>query len=82
MKNHPDHLLYRTGDADAPDVIKDRNGEVVLDLCRTCGRGEIELSEPCTDMGTSAQLGLKPADRLTDNDPLSPVDQGRKSGQK
>ncbi len=44
----PSHDLYKTGDADAPEVIKDRNGEVVLDLCRRCGRGEIELSEPCT----------------------------------
>jgi hypothetical protein len=42
------HVLYKTGDADAPDVIKDRNGEVVLGLCRVCGRGEIELEHPCT----------------------------------
>ena len=46
-KNHPDHDLYRTGDADAPDCIKDRNGEVVLGLCRKCNRGEIELVELC-----------------------------------
>lgn len=42
------HELYKTGDKDAPDPIKDRNGEVVLGLCRRCGKGEIELSEPCT----------------------------------
>ena len=35
-----------------------------------------------TEMGTSALLGHKAADRLTDNDPLSPVDEGRNSGQK
>lgn len=34
------------------------------------------------EMGTSALLGHKAADRLTDNDPLSPVDEGRNSGQK
>lgn len=42
------HDLYKTGDPDAPDVIKDRNGEVVLEMCKVCGRAEIELSEPCT----------------------------------
>lgn len=41
------HNLYKTGDADAPDQIRDRNGSVALDMCRDCGRGEIELSEPC-----------------------------------
>lgn len=42
-----EHDLYKTGDADAPLVIKDRNGDVVLGLCRRCGRGEIELCDPC-----------------------------------
>lgn len=42
-----EHDLYKNGDADAPDCIKDSNGEVVLGLCRVCGRGEIELKEPC-----------------------------------
>lgn len=41
------HDLYKTGDEDAPDSIKDRNGEVVLNLCRNCGLGEAELSGPC-----------------------------------
>jgi len=41
------HHLYQTGDADAPDAIKDRNGEVVLGLCRRCGMGEAELGEFC-----------------------------------
>ena len=37
------HVLYETQDADAPDAIKDRNGEVVLAMCRHCNRGEAEL---------------------------------------
>ena len=47
---HPSHELYKTGDADAPEQVKDRNGEVVLDQCRYCGRAESELldGEPCT----------------------------------
>ena len=39
------HILYQTGDVDAPDVIKDRNGEVVLGLCRVCKRAEVQLDE-------------------------------------
>lgn len=46
-KTHLTHQLYRTGDRDAPSIIKDRNGHVVLELCRRCGRAEIELAEPC-----------------------------------
>ena len=42
-----EHDLYETGDADAPDCIKDRNGEVVLALCRACGQGEVELRPIC-----------------------------------
>lgn len=46
---HPSHDLYKTGDADAPEQIKDRNGEVVLDQCRCCRRAESQLldGEPC-----------------------------------
>jgi hypothetical protein len=42
-----EHVCYSTGDADAPSVIKDANGEVALGLCKICGRAEAELSEPC-----------------------------------
>lgn len=41
------HTLYKTGDKDAPDIIKDRNGEVVLGLCKVCGKAERELEQPC-----------------------------------
>ena len=46
---HPSHELYKTGDKDAPEQIQDRNGEVVLDQCRHCGRAESQLldGEPC-----------------------------------
>lgn len=42
------HDLYKTGDKNAPPSILDRNGEVVLGLCKLCGMGEAELVEPCT----------------------------------
>jgi hypothetical protein len=41
------HDLYKTGDDDAPDVIKDWNGEVVLALCRRCHKAEIDLVLRC-----------------------------------
>lgn len=41
------HSLYRTGDADAPAVIKDQNGDVVLALCRLCDQAEVELTPTC-----------------------------------
>jgi len=45
------HRLYGRHDKDAPDVIRDRNGEVVLGLCRDCGAGEIELElAPCSGL--------------------------------
>ena len=53
MGTYPEHELYKTGDSDAPEQIKDRNGEVVLNLCRRCGRGEVELSGPCDTTGTT-----------------------------
>ena len=41
------HDLYTDTDEDAPESIKDRNGNVALNLCKKCGRGEAELTEPC-----------------------------------
>lgn len=41
------HTLFKTGDADAPDAILDRNGEVVLALCRVCGGAEGSLPIEC-----------------------------------
>ena len=46
---HPvPHLLWETGEVGVPSAILDRNGEVVLGLCKVCGRGECELDEPCS----------------------------------
>lgn len=42
------HILYKTGDADKPREICDRNGEVVLAMCRICGKAEAELVEITT----------------------------------
>lgn len=41
------HTLYKTNDPEAPATIRDRNGEVVLSLCKVCGKAEGELGEPC-----------------------------------
>lgn len=39
------HKLYERYDKDAPESIKDRNGEVCLAMCRICGKAESELTE-------------------------------------
>lgn len=64
MKEHPtgeyvefddvEHLLlghdqFKTGDAGAPDQIKDANGEVVLAMCKRCEGAESELDTPCAE---------------------------------
>ena len=54
------HVLYETGDVGAPDAIKDRNGDVVLGLCRICGKVEIELEESCLVRDFDAD-GIDPA---------------------
>ena len=41
------HDLYKTGDRGAPSQILDRNGAVVLDMCRLCGKVESELFAKC-----------------------------------
>lgn len=42
------HILYQTGDNDAPKSIKDSNDEVVLNMCKLCGKAESELvNEEC-----------------------------------
>lgn len=42
------HDLYKTGDPDVPEEIEDRNGEVVLSMCKLCGLAEAELDAPCS----------------------------------
>jgi hypothetical protein len=55
------HDLYKTGDADIPAairaVIMDSNSEVVLSLCRRCGKGERELDGPCVPRATQDARG-------------------------
>lgn len=50
-----EHDLYTDADADRPGIICDRNGQVVLGLCKRCGRAEAQLVEPC---GTPWSLDL------------------------
>lgn len=42
-----EHELYTNEDTDRPEIICDRNGDVVLSLCKHCGRAENQLHEPC-----------------------------------
>jgi hypothetical protein len=40
-----EHIFYETGDKEAPEAIKDSNGEVVLLMCKVCGKAEAELNK-------------------------------------
>jgi hypothetical protein len=53
------HQLFETGDPDAPKSILDSNGEVALGLCKICGKGEIELKEPCVPIESKDSYLLK-----------------------
>ncbi len=43
----PAHDLYTDADKDRPQVICDSNGQVALSMCKRCGKGESQLTEPC-----------------------------------
>ena len=45
------HNLYERGDAGCPDQILDRNGDVVLGLCKACGQAEADLAPDCPMFG-------------------------------
>lgn len=50
------HSIYKTGDVDAPAIVKDSNGDVVLSMCRNCGLGESELDEDCKFISVSVNF--------------------------
>ena len=47
MEKNIKHKLYTNKDLNAPASIKDEHGDIVLALCKVCGKGEADLSEPC-----------------------------------
>lgn len=56
MRNHITHELFETGDPGCPEQALDRNGEVVLGVCKNCGRVEADLAEPCDHRTLIANL--------------------------
>jgi methyl-accepting chemotaxis protein len=69
--SHFEHDLYRWGDPDAPSSIKDGNGDIVLALCRRCGRGEAELEEPCNILSKDLRAAIAEVVRGTQIQPSS-----------
>jgi hypothetical protein len=55
----PEHDLYVDSDLNKPRSILDSNGQVTLDLCKRCGKGEAELTEPCVRSDSWYGLILK-----------------------
>ena len=49
------HRLYVTEDHGAPSTILDRNGEVVLSLCKVCGGAEGAMPTDCPGRALSEQ---------------------------
>lgn len=43
-----EHDIYVNTDVNLPEQICDRNGEVVLQMCKKCGKAESELSDSST----------------------------------
>lgn len=41
------HEFWQKGDEGCPEAILDRNGDVVLGLCKVCNQGEAELEDFC-----------------------------------
>lgn len=41
------HIFYQTGDYNVPCGITDKDGVVVLSLCKICGGAECELTTDC-----------------------------------
>lgn len=49
------HKLYETGDHGVPSAIIDRNGDVVLDLCKICGGAEAAMPTDCPERWMTGQ---------------------------
>lgn len=47
------HIFYEDKDLDKPDQILDRNGEVVLALCKKCGCCEGAMTTDCPEQQLS-----------------------------
>jgi hypothetical protein len=52
------HDMWKDGDEGVPPAILDSNGQVCLDVCKRCGKAEIELIENpvCAGRGEGAKL--------------------------
>lgn len=55
------HEFYKTGDANAPSVIKDGRGEVVLQMCKHCRMAEGEIKDDNEDCPALIKNKMKKA---------------------
>lgn len=53
------HEFYKDGDKDVPEQIKDRNGQVVLTLCKLCNQAEGELESDYCPQPTESRAEWK-----------------------
>lgn len=41
------HVFWKKGDTGLPDCLTDRNGDIVLGMCKVCGQAEADLADSC-----------------------------------
>jgi hypothetical protein len=55
-------LDRENSDENAPEAIRDRNGQAALSLCKVCNKGEVELEEPCAPKPPAIHVQYLPSD--------------------
>jgi len=58
------HDLWKDGDVGIPACVLDRNGQVVLGLCKICGQGEYDLAGDCINDFQEGQWWLVELDAM------------------
>lgn len=53
-----DHTFFHRQDAGVPDAIFDRNGDIVLQMCKACGQAESELDKDCPAHGVEPHASV------------------------
>ena len=53
------HILFRKGDKNIPSQIIGTDGNIVLDVCKICGKYEAELVDPCPGKPSSKPRSRK-----------------------
>lgn len=53
-----EHTFFHRQDAGVPKAILDRNGDIVLQMCKACGQAEAELTKACPAHGVEPHASV------------------------